>query len=621
MSNTQGDLASLSRFIFRAPSWYSSIAFALLIAAFAGIAAFDSRFVLEDAWEGVFYIGVPTVVASLLTPPADRLFGGQLTPNRASLLALTCELVVVVVLTTAGALAVLTPLSQTFVFDALIAALASIFALRLLVIMAVSHDSLVTAIVPASIQTVAAAVLLFVYSGTLRLFEVGGTLTDVYLSRANQAPAEITVVGPETFVLLAVTCVLYVGSVYLFLVVIDRPWRSSLGVSVLDFLRGFVGHIAEGTDELEEFFEQLGEEAVVPVTVLAFREPGGIEKARFVLPMIHPGPMGEIGGGNLPERVAKDADGLAFPPHATAGHDFNLVTAREVETIIDAADRALDRLEYTSDATRSYRASHGEATLIGQAFGEDAFMAATYAPAFADDVEYAVGLSTRAEARSGGLEDVLLADAHNCNNGLDGGDLGHVTPGSKRSFDMIQAAGDLGTALADAERHPLRLGVAWDRTDWTATDGIGPLGIRVAVTEVDGQRTAYVLVDGNNMEPGLRDRLVSHLTSALPVDDAEALTTDTHIVNTVEAVNQVGTAIDAESLCDAVEAVTREALDDVEPVEAGMATERAEVTVFGNDRTETLASHANAMMSMGGALAAMFILAVTAISGLIFFLA
>ena len=84
MSNTQGDLASLSRFIFRAPSWYSSIAFALLIAALAGVAAFDSRFVLEDAWEGVFYIGVPTVVASLLTAPVDRLFGGQLTPDRKS---------------------------------------------------------------------------------------------------------------------------------------------------------------------------------------------------------------------------------------------------------------------------------------------------------------------------------------------------------------------------------------------------------------------------------------------------------------------------------------------------------------------------------------------------------
>ena len=53
MSNTQGDLASLSRFIFSAPSWYSSVAFSLLIAALAGVAAFDSRFVLEDAWQGV----------------------------------------------------------------------------------------------------------------------------------------------------------------------------------------------------------------------------------------------------------------------------------------------------------------------------------------------------------------------------------------------------------------------------------------------------------------------------------------------------------------------------------------------------------------------------------------
>jgi putative membrane protein len=45
------------------------------------------------------------------------------------------------------------------------------------------------------------------------------------------------------------------------------------------------------------------------------------------------------------------------------------------------------------------------------------------------------------------------------------------------------------------------------------------------------------------------------------------------------------------------------------------------VTVFGNDRTETLASHANAMISMGSALAAVFILAVFAVSMLIFFLA
>ncbi len=617
MTATQGDLASLSRFIFRAPSWYSSLAFALFIAALAGVAAFDSRFILEDAWQGVFFIGVPTVVASGLTPYVDRRLGGQLTPNRASLLALVCELLVVGVLVVAGVAALLSErLGQGFVFDALLAALAAVFALRLLVVMAVSHRSPLRATVPASIQTVAAAALLFVYSGTARFLEIGGPLARSYLSRPEVAPDELLVIIPSDFLLLAGMCVLYAGAVMLFVFVIDRPWKQSMGISVLDFLRGFVGHIAEGTRELEGFFEDIGEEAVVPVTVLSFRTNAG-EKARFVLPMIHPGPMGDIGGGNLPERVAHQAEGVAFPPHATAGHDFNLVTSREVDALLAAAERAADRLEFHDTATRSVRTSEGEATLLAQAFGDDAFMTATYAPGFADDVEYAVGLSAQAEARQGGLENVMLADAHNCNNGLDGDDLGHVTPGSKRSFDMIEAARAAGEALADADRHPLELGVAWDRTPWEPLDGIGPLGVRVAVARVDGGTTAYVLVDGNNMEPGLRDALVDHLERR--VNHAEVMTTDTHIVNTVEASNQVGENIDGADLRDLVADLVDEALADCEPVEAGMATERAEVTVFGNDRTEALASHANAMVQMGGALAAAFILAVTAVSVVLFF--
>jgi len=617
MSNTQGDLASLSRFIFRAPSWYSSVTFSLLIAALAGVAAFDSRFVLEDAWQGVFFIGVPTVVASLVTPWLDARLGGQLTPNRASLLALTCELVVVGVLTAASIVAVLSPaFGQDFVFDALIAGLASIFALRLLVVMAVSRRSLPVAAVPASVQTVAGAVLLFVYSGTMRYVEVGGPILRSYLSRPQKAPPELLVVGPEEFLLLALTCVLYAGAVYLFLLVIDRPWRQSLGVSVLDFLRGFIGHIAEGSRELEEFFEQLGEEAVVPVTVLSFRTGAG-EKARFVLPMIHPGPMGDIGGGNLPERVAREAEGLAFPPHATAGHDFNLVTAREVGSLIEAARSASDRIEYATEASPAARATEGEAKLLGQRFGDGALMTATYSPGYADDVEYAVGLSAAAEARANGLSDVLLADAHNCNNGLQGEDLGHVVPGSRRSFDMIQAAGRLGRTLAESGTGALGLGVAWDPTDWEPIDGIGPLGVRVAVTEVGDQRTAYVLVDGNNMEPGVRETLIDALDA---VDLTEVMTTDTHVVNTVEATNQVGGAIDIDELVAVVRRLVDEAIADLEPVEAGMATEHAQVTVFGNDRTETLASHANAMISMGGALAGAIILAVTAVSALVFFL-
>ena len=618
MTATQGNLASLSRFIFRAPNWYASLAFALCLAAFTGIAAFDSRFVLDDAWQGVFFIGLPTAIAGAATPWVDRRMGGQLTPNRASLLALICELITIAFLTVAGVIALV---SQTFgpnfVFDVLLVALASIFAFRLLILMAVSRYGLLKAAVPASVQTVAAAGLLAIYSGATTYILDDPRLREM-LARAEQAPPELQGFIPADFVLLAAICVLYGFAVWLFLVLIDQPWRSSLGVSALDFLRGFVGYLAEGSDELETFFEDIGEKAIVPVTVLAIRRPDGEEKARFVLPMIHPGPMGEIGGGNLPKRVAEAADGIAFPPHATAGHDFNLVTEGEVETVLDAAQGAYERIDYTSEATAGHRISEGEATLTGQAFGDDAFMVATYAPGCADDVDYAVGLSAMAEARNGEFEDVLLVDAHNSNDGLDGEDLGHVVPGSKRSFDMIHGSSRLSEELSAAQTGQLRCGVAWAETPWEPEDGIGPLGIRACVFEVGDVRTAYVLIDGNNMEPGLRGDIVAAVDG---VDSLEVMTSDTHIVNTMEAENQVGDAIDGAAIIEQIETLVAEAIDDLEPVEAGMASETAEVTVFGNDRTETLASTANAMVSLGSGLAAAFIIAVMLVSVLIFLVA
>ncbi|MFT4911422.1 MAG: putative membrane protein [Natronomonas sp.] len=66
--------------------------------------------------------------------------------------------------------------------------------------------------------------------------------------------------------------------------------------------------------------------------------------------------------------------------------------------------------------------------------------------------------------------------------------------------------------------------------------------------------------------------------------------------------------------------MVEEATADLEPVAAGMATERAEVTVFGNDRTESLAATANAMVGMGGALLAAIVGAATAVSLLVFVL-
>jgi putative membrane protein len=354
--------------------------------------------------------------------------------------------------------------------------------------------------------------------------------------------------------------------------------------------------------------------------VLAFRERegAGAELARIVLPMIHPGPMGTIGGGDLPERVAASADGLGIPPHATAGHDFNLVTEGEIDRLLAAAERAHDRIEYTDQATHGVRSATGEATVTGQGFGDGLLLAATFSPGCADDVDFGVGLAARSEAAQGAFEDTCLIDAHNCNDGLDGEDLGHVTPGSERSFDLIDGARDAALRAESVPTGDLAVGTAWRETPWGPLDGIGPLGVRALVTAVDGDTTAWVCVDGNNMEPGVRDRIVRAVDR---VDRIEVFTSDTHVVNKVDAVNQVGDAIPVDELVTVIDDCVADALDDLTPAAAGMATEHVTVTVFGNDRTETLASHANAAVSMGGAVAAAIVLAVASLSGLIFLFA
>ena len=62
--------------------------------------------------------------------------------------------------------------------------------------------------------------------------------------------------------------------------------------------------------------------------------------------------------------------------------------------------------------------------------------------------------------------------------------------------------------------------------------------VQVLVTEVDGQRTAYVVIDGNNMAQGVREVLLEQILKI--VDNAEVMTTDSHVVNTISGKNPVG---------------------------------------------------------------------------------
>ncbi len=621
MTSAQRQFAAFTDYLFTTPAWRLSLTLSIVVGVFVGVAAFATGGIVVDAERGLLLVGLPTAITAVVTSLVDSALGGELTLDRSSMLALACEVVLagLVVAVSLGGF------GRRLVVDVFLVALGIALALRVLVVFSISRMSFRRATIPASVQTLATSLVLFapsgfasVHDGTISSLTLGGISVAAFVTSdpvRGVVDRSVTLVGPSDLGLLVLISSLYVVSVYTFVRFIDRPVKRAFGVTAFGFVHGFVAHLGGSSVELEAFFSELGEPVLAPVAVLSFRRIEGTdeptEKARFVLPMVHPGPLGEVGGGTLPRRIAETTEGLAFPAHAAADFDFNVVSQADVSALLEAAERAGDRIVYASSATPSVRAVAGDAKLLGQAFGDGVLLVSTFAPKLTDDIDYGIGLAAASEARASGLDDVLFVDAHNCNDGVTVEGEKHAPPGSERSFELLSLVGETAAKLAAAERTSVRLGVATDPTPWSIEDGIGPLGIRVAVVAVGEQTTAYVLIDGNNMELGLRERVIESLDS---VDAAEVMTTDTHVVNRVNSTKQVGEDFSGDELVDLIDALVDDAIADLESVEVGTATERAEVTVFGTGRTEAFASHGVGVLLFASVFAVCVGTAVTVLS-------
>ncbi len=569
--------AGLMKYVFTAPRWKNTIpvTLALSLVVGAGVFSFDWR---ENVIAGLVLIGFPAVLTALLTLPIARLLRGQMTVNRSALLAFIGAIIISVFCVLGAVVSVV--FGWQMVFAAYIMSLGAVFAFRILVLTAVTAKSLVRNIIPASLQTLFGALFLPFFG-----------ITDYVVN------------------LVAISIVFTLGAL-IFIRYIDAPLRKSFGVSGMEFIRDYIAQTMEGAPRMEEFFKKIGEAVEIPVTTLSFRANDGDLKATFVIPAVHPGPMGEVGGGNLPVRIVNNLDGgQVFVPHGTATHDFNLVSATESSKIIQAAACSLEQTRYSSEASKAIRVQKGVVKVLAQRFGHTILFVSTLSPESTEDIEFGLGLVASAEAKIYGAQYAALVDAHNCTAPF----ASSMWAGTKHSFDLIEAIREASRKLMEQEplKQSIKMGIAKAAPILRRDEGMGDLGIQVAVVDVDEQRTAYILVDANNMVPNLREVIVK----ALKVDEAEVMTTDNHVVNAYAGTNLLGAKADYGLILNSVMQLVEEAQEDLVPVSAGMDTQLAtDVSVFGSQKTAQLASTVNAMMAMGGALGISVIAASVAIS-------
>jgi putative membrane protein len=543
----------LTRYIFSAPSWPRSLA--LIVVLGLAIDAATYRAGHEFFLLGSLGFTVPALVALLLTVPLVQAFGRQITWNRSALLALACTV-----------LAVIMSISPTIafgreLFPALYAiALGLVSGLRLLVLTAVADYRVNRMVLPAFLQGAA------------------GVAVGAWFFSPG-------------FVPYALLLQVVFGMVFVFLIwLIERPLKRAFQISGLNFLNTFIAHLTDGSKNMEDFFREIGEEVYVPEVSLFFSRDAG-KDVLFTVPNVHPGPMGDVGGGNLPRILHDTFPEETLVAHGCATHDFNLVSESEIEKIARAVEASRDGLVFSGTASRPVRVASGSVSILCQRFGNALLMVSTRSPERTEDLDYSIGMAIMAEGRCA-FSEVAFVDAHNCMTSVGS----PVLPATKIATEYIAAAREGFAAARDLPHEPLAVGVSHVRVPFTREQGFGSLGVQVMATEVGGRRTAYVLVDGNNMAEGVRERLLPVVLAH--VDEGEIMTTDTHTVNTISGKNPVGYMVPAEEIVPYIEQAVTEAVADLAPARVGAATASCEgITVFGSQRVSQLASTVNAMLA------------------------
>ena len=345
--------------------------------------------------------------------------------------------------------------------------------------------------------------------------------------------------------------ILLVTVACVFVSFVDRHGRLSIGLGAIELFKAFLANWLTGlVSPLEGYFEQMGKEVDISVKLLGFTRDG-VPEATIVVPDVHPGPFRNLGSSNLPWEIQRAvqtrASVVVMVPHGASGHELDVTSQAHNRRILDAITKLADCQYDSTLASSMVRVNIGGASATCQFFGNVALVTITCAPASMEDIPLEIGAEIVEKGKTLGADDVVVIDSHNSI-----GDTRDAPVLTKTQLDDIKEAAESAIERASqTKRYPFGLGAPHiEPKEFGIVDGFGPGGIAAAVVSVDSKKMAYVVIDGNNMVTGLREKVLDSLRDI--VNDAEVLTTDTHIVNAVSTIERgyraIGESVDHQRL-------------------------------------------------------------------------
>ena len=378
-------------------------------------------------------------------------------------------------------------------------------------------------------------------------------------------------------------------AIFVFMSLVNRVGVRILGVDSFTVFRAFLANWAEDLNApLEGLFERFGVEQDIRVSAIAFTA-GGRAKAIMIVPTFHAGPFKNVGSSTLPYTIQTMLEDslhcVVSVPHGLSGHSLDLTSQKQNQKVTDKVLKLVNFSNFDSVASPFKRVQRNGASASCQIFGNCALVTLTLAPQTMEDLPLDLDPFIVGEAAKRGLSAAIAIDTHNSIEG---------------AFRPNEAVVPLKEAVVGCLERALKLrkrafevGAAKvTPTEFSLRDGMGLGGITAVVTKVGSQFAAYVIIDGNNMVSGLREKILSAL-ERVGINGGEVLTTDTHAVNgvvlTARGYHPVGEVMDQERLVGHIRQAVETAMGNLEPVEVGWQVETVSgVRVIGEKHIEAM---------------------------------
>ncbi len=385
-----------------------------------------------------------------------------------------------------------------------------------------------------------------------------------------------------------ILCILALqGTVYLFTVVVNAPMQDVYRLPATDLIGFYLSHQTSKSHELETLFRRMEEPMTIPLSTMTFRRKSdGETKLVGLVPGLHPGPVGDLGGGNLPHKMQQalaDVCPNIMSFHSCSSNDLNPVDLVECNKVADFSRKLIQETTEFEDTATLHAVFEEEFRLTAQMFGKNLMLLHESRDGDVDDLTPGIAMLSQ-ERLAEQIEHLVYVDCHNHANRV--GKILNVE--SRIAMEMTDRAHDLAGKVQDEPRYPFQLGYG-QAGGFKVEEGLGAMGIQAFIMEFQGAgkeggnyRIATILCDGNNMLLEFT-RATEELGKEF-ADEVKVLTTDNHMVNVViGGYNPIGENTDQKKFLAAVKEALQQASEDMEEVEVGFNSGLVdEVKVIGH---------------------------------------